>query len=497
MEKKTVLHQLQTMEKTLDGMSYVIEAEDGSLIVIDGGMDEDADPLYEYLKKLCGGKEPVVDLWIITHAHADHYNCMMTVAERHGHEITVKKVMFDFPEKSFFEWIEPVVLRELERFERAVSLFKGMEVTVPHSGDRYRFGQTRIEILYTASDLPPFRGARIPQTTNDGSLVFRLVASGQSVLFLGDVQKAGNEVLIQRYGDALKSDVCQVAHHGHFSSTSAFYDLVDPEILLWPVRASALEELASTVEASYHLLANLRVKDVILAGHGSRRLELPITASVAPFLPKITPRHREVAAQLSIPEASRPPRLSDPLDAVWQEGLAFDLTPCMKTQEKGVCAGRLLWRDDALFIMTRAVHPIIPSEPSLIGTGNSNNLRLSYSEEATGNIFLTWDACPKEGFIEKLKFYPDEKHFAQGWAHCSEEDRCEYRVFTDGDAFTVCVRLPFETPKQKGDFIGLNLEFTLMDADGYHRKVWEMLQTGELAMSCGSSPSVLCYVRLG
>ena len=87
MKRKTVLHQIKTKGITLDGMSYVIQAEDGSLIVIDGGMNEDADDLFAYLQRLCGGDKVTVDLWIITHAHADHYNCFMTQCPGNGSSV--------------------------------------------------------------------------------------------------------------------------------------------------------------------------------------------------------------------------------------------------------------------------------------------------------------------------------------------------------------------------------------------------------------------------
>ena len=497
MPKKTVLHQLQTMEKTLDGMSYVIEAEDGSLIVIDGGMNEDADPLYDYLKTLCGGKDPVVDLWIITHAHADHYNCMMTVAERHSHEITVKKVMFDFQPRSFFEKIQPAVLKELDRMEKALPLFVGVEKITPRTGDRYEFGGTVLEVLYTASDLPPLETAVIRQGTNDGSLVFCLCAEGQTVLFLGDVQEAGDDVMIRRYGKSLKCDVCQIAHHGAKASTCEFYDLVDPEIVLWPSRVSRYEMFLRSVKATYHLLKNLHVKDIVLSGNGTRRMELPIRVSEKTFFPEVLTDQREEIPQFSIRKASRTPEISDFSDSVWEESESYVLQSLLRIPTEPCSEARILWTEDALWWRFCAKAEIFPESPDRIGTVDSNNLRFFFTEDCVLDLFgFWWDRRGQEGLIENVKFYLEDKNLPHGISRCSRPEVCEAVSSYDGSGFTVCARIPFVRPHKKGDLMGLNFEFTLMAENGKERRVRDMLQTGEMAQRCGIAPAALCFAVL-
>ena len=80
--KKTILHQLKTDGRVLDGMSYVIQCADGSTVVIDGSMYEDGELLYAFLRQLAGDKDPVVDAWFITHAHPDHSFCAKAVADK-------------------------------------------------------------------------------------------------------------------------------------------------------------------------------------------------------------------------------------------------------------------------------------------------------------------------------------------------------------------------------------------------------------------------------
>ena len=92
---KTVIHQLKTTGVPLDGMCYVIQCEDSSTVVIDGGMDNgDAELLLDFLKKLSGSDKPVIDAWFLTHAHPDHTYACMGMGARHAEEVTVKKIVY-------------------------------------------------------------------------------------------------------------------------------------------------------------------------------------------------------------------------------------------------------------------------------------------------------------------------------------------------------------------------------------------------------------------
>jgi competence protein ComEC len=77
-----------------------------------------------------------------------------------------------------------------------------------------------------------------PETTeltddNDHSIVVKLVRGNFSALFTGDISKRAERKLASAYGDALKSDVLKVAHHGSKTSTSpAFLSLVAPNFAL-------------------------------------------------------------------------------------------------------------------------------------------------------------------------------------------------------------------------------------------------------------------------
>ncbi len=117
--QQTTLYQLRTESSVISGMSYVVKCGDGSIFVIDGGYDHgDAEILLTFLKGLAQSDHPVVDAWLITHGHPDHTGALHGVAKRHYKEITVKKLIYRWPEEDFIKASQPAVLRHLEVLER-------------------------------------------------------------------------------------------------------------------------------------------------------------------------------------------------------------------------------------------------------------------------------------------------------------------------------------------------------------------------------------------
>jgi len=73
-------------------------------------------------------------------------------------------------------------------------------------------------------------GPASPLSGNDGSIVLQLEAFGRSVLFTGDLQEAGERILLQA-GLIQNIDVLKVGHHGsRTSTTEAFLHVAKPEV---------------------------------------------------------------------------------------------------------------------------------------------------------------------------------------------------------------------------------------------------------------------------
>ena len=497
---KTTIHQLRTMEKPLDGMSYVIQCSDSSVIVVDGGMDQgDAEKLIGFLKKITGEEKPVIEAWFITHNHADHTFCFMDVAEHHANEVEVRKLVVDFLPESFYENAQPISVPQMRQFDADVALMPGMERVRPRSGDEYVYGETKIEILYTASDLPIINEGKAMHV-NDTSLVFRVHAEGQTVLFLGDVQKAGDDVMIKKYGKALKSDVCQVAHHGFHASTAEFYDIVDPEILLWPVNAASFAVFLHQIPVDRHLVSGMRVKDIYLAGHGDFSLEMPIKPRKEPFIPDIASvPPRPLIADATFVRAVTAPSL-EPSDPAWDASpeyeANFDLWP--KPGPGGDSAAfRALWDEDALYLKMRFNKKDFVSDPRNFGSDNSDCIRLYLSEIPVTNRMDFWeDHAGDPRFIAKLKFFAEEKNVNGETVLCTDAERCASELYRDPDGITVCARVKFSLRHSAGEIIGFDLEFNGVREPGSLREYSLNFVDRKDVYMHPVTPSALAYVEL-
>jgi competence protein ComEC len=68
---------------------------------------------------------------------------------------------------------------------------------------------------------------------NNKSLVLKLTYGGRSLLFPGDLERAGEEVVISRAGALLKSDILLAPHHGsRYSCSTGFLEMVRPKICI-------------------------------------------------------------------------------------------------------------------------------------------------------------------------------------------------------------------------------------------------------------------------
>lgn len=96
------------------------------------------------------------------------------------------------------------------------------------AGMHWRWDGVEFTLLGPA---PAFEGKE-----NDRSCVLRVAAAAGSVLLTGDIERVGENALIQQWGNGLHSDVVVVPHHGSkSSSTSEFIRAVQPRMALIPV----------------------------------------------------------------------------------------------------------------------------------------------------------------------------------------------------------------------------------------------------------------------
>ena len=219
------------------GMCYILHLGEGHFIVYDGfgnnGSDEDV--IYrQLLNQTPEGQQPVIDVWVMTHVHWDHIAGIHQFSKKYKDSVRVLNFVLNVPPFSNFMGRELrtaldfyiLWLPELKQLWADAGFWR------VHTGQRLCVGDAVMDFLYTQEDLYPEYGV-----INDTCLVSRVLLGGKRIFFPADVSSEYSCTLLHdAWGSELKSDYYQAAHHGWNTAALRFFDDVDPEIVLWPVR---------------------------------------------------------------------------------------------------------------------------------------------------------------------------------------------------------------------------------------------------------------------
>ena len=227
MNNKTILYQITETSKYM--MSFVIVTRNNNAIVIDGGRPLDM-PL---LKKYIGGRH--ISAWILTHAHEDHISGFVDEIEKNGgSDFDIEKIYYNFPPYSL---IENRNVRNYEYYSEELNemlpAFNKIEPQIHdkchivNQGESIVVDECKIDFIFT------FHDGLYNNVMNDASLVFKLTAPNKTVLFLGDLGPDAGDYLFRESRHLLKSDIVQMAHHGHMNVGMEIYAEIMPEACLW------------------------------------------------------------------------------------------------------------------------------------------------------------------------------------------------------------------------------------------------------------------------
>ena len=208
--------------------SFIITTADEKVIVIDGGLEQDAPNMIQYIKDITGQEVPRVDAWILSHPHHDHINCFLEIVEKYPETLDVACVMYHCPSVQFVEREERGIYGCLPRFYADLPLFVHKSVIVS-LGDVFDVGEAHFECLYSTNP------ELIHNVANNSSLVLMMHLAGKKVLFLGDAGEDEGRKILAFYNDhtRLKADYVQMAHHGQQGVDKDFYKAVSPTACLW------------------------------------------------------------------------------------------------------------------------------------------------------------------------------------------------------------------------------------------------------------------------
>lgn len=167
---------------------------DNCVMMIDGGNPGDSSFIYSYLKNTL--QVDHIDYMIAAHPHEDHIGGLSGALNA----CTVGKVyspVLEYDSRAF---------RSLRKYTEA----QGKELTIPSPGETFNLGTAQVQIL------GPLREY---ESTNDLSIILRIVYGETSFLFTGDAEWDSEHDLVDT-GHDLNATLLKVPHHGSDTSSS-------------------------------------------------------------------------------------------------------------------------------------------------------------------------------------------------------------------------------------------------------------------------------------
>ena len=216
----------------LQCLSCLIRVPEGDLIVVDGGLGEDAPKLKEAILERGG----VVSAWLLTHPHGDHAGALYRILEENRERrergeapaVGIGSILCSLHDAEWYAANDP------NDAEMALCMLDALSAlpdagTVHRTarGERIEAGSALIEVMNDPYEADYDKG-------NNACVVYRVTLGEKSVLFLGDLALEGGKQLLKERGSDLKSDIVQVAHHGQNGVDFSVYEAISPQIALWP-----------------------------------------------------------------------------------------------------------------------------------------------------------------------------------------------------------------------------------------------------------------------
>jgi len=191
------------------GDAILITAPDGQQVLVDGG------PSPTQLFWALGHHMPfwdrTLDMVVLTHSDGDHMNGLVPLFERYRVEHVLAGAQSVGAEEARHWW---------DAVEQA-----GMESIVAEQGMRIALGDAvEMEVLH------PGAGPLASGSDNDSSVVLRLDYAATSFLLTGDLERGGENHLLQS-GQIVAAQTLKVSHHGSGgATTSHFLEAVAPTL---------------------------------------------------------------------------------------------------------------------------------------------------------------------------------------------------------------------------------------------------------------------------
>lgn len=254
----TTVTQLKSPE--INGMGYLIQLADGSFIVYDSGNTVVAEELKDALEDMTPkGQKTIIRAWLFTHSHGDHYDAFRGFANKYADSVVVERFLYSPTNVKGDDYL-------LSSFCDDVKKFKGAECCPVYTGMVFTFCNVRLEIIITYEEEYAIGSAS--DDFNNTSIVSRVYTDDYSAIFLGDAGDDCVEKMAALFGGYLKSDMCQISHHGVEDCPLVVYRHIRANILWYPCSQSLYNLPNRDVEVRKALAASKYTKEIII--HQSR-----------------------------------------------------------------------------------------------------------------------------------------------------------------------------------------------------------------------------------
>ena len=272
------------------GMSYIYTLEDGSFILFDGGMSDASGAwdgssyIYNSLHELfvmVHGAEPssnnpmIIRAWIITHEHADHHGGFKKFMQtKVNNSVKVERLIFNGASASETVNVTNPDIKTIQGFVDTMETKYGTKYIKVHTGQVFYLINAKIEILYTHEDAYPSKLEYFNNTSTTCKITTSAKGTSDSVtaVWLGDLERVGSRRMRAMWGDYLKSDMGQVAHHGVNGCEAALYDLIAPTVVWFPTSAARVKSMTDSptdkywpYEVDYHVCREISTVKLIIS----------------------------------------------------------------------------------------------------------------------------------------------------------------------------------------------------------------------------------------
>ena len=242
------------------GTSMVLQLEDGSFVLIDGGLGgtdnytKDSTNLMNFLTTNAPNGEKPRLTWIVTHIHTDHRQLMQKLLPTIKNKIVLELVAWNMPDFNEIDakyapnWKEGETKPPKNYAGPVTKLIEIINTNYPstpiytfHTGEKLYLPGCEVEFLATQEDYYLNNFVWI----NDTSAAFRITMQGKTLMVFGDcTADVNSKIMTAAFGSYIKSDIMQITHHGVGGGTLATFKAVDPDICLWSVNEKIFDGTA-------------------------------------------------------------------------------------------------------------------------------------------------------------------------------------------------------------------------------------------------------------